>query len=52
MARHGRVAGSSRGQAALKDVAWSNAEPFEVRAVAVELLADDSDPAGAHDTAR
>lgn len=34
----------------LKDVAWSNAEPFEVRAAAVELLADDSDPAGVHDT--
>ncbi|MCA9288343.1 MAG: hypothetical protein KDA05_07155, partial [Phycisphaerales bacterium] len=31
----------------LKDVAWTNTEPFQVRSRAVQLLADDPDPAGA-----
>ena len=34
----------------LKDIAWSNAEPFEIRAGAVELLASDPDPTGVDDT--
>lgn len=34
----------------LKDVAWSGAEPFEVRACAVELLASDTETSGVDDT--
>lgn len=34
----------------LKDIAWQTAEPFEIRAGAVELLASDPDPAGVDDT--
>lgn len=34
----------------LKDIAWSNAEPFEIRSGAVELLASDPNPAGVDDT--
>ncbi|MEZ6234873.1 MAG: hypothetical protein R3B68_11840 [Phycisphaerales bacterium] len=34
----------------LKDVAWTNTEPFQIRSRAVQLLADDPDPAGSDDT--
>lgn len=34
----------------LKDLVWSNAEPYDVRATAVNLLASDPDPAGVDDT--